>query len=130
VADEAEGAGERDEPPGAGASLRRIDEKPPSERQAAGEEGEAFSYEGEVSALHLLYGARIEATQRSAPKHERAAAIRALRQELRAALREVTERRRNESAARREARLRSVPAPDFSNNCGLLRKQNIRLYLY
>jgi hypothetical protein len=33
----ADGAGERDEPSGAGASLRRLDEQPPSERQPAGE---------------------------------------------------------------------------------------------
>jgi hypothetical protein len=103
----AAGAGERDEPPEVGASRWRNDEKPPSDSQAAGDEGEAFSFDGEISALLRLYGARIEATRRTVPKQERAAAVRALREQQRAAMREVTTRRRNTAAARREVRRRA-----------------------
>jgi hypothetical protein len=57
----------------------------------------------ELSALSLLYGARIEATRRATPKSERAAAIKALRRDKKAAARQITERRRNERVSQRFA---------------------------
>jgi uncharacterized protein involved in exopolysaccharide biosynthesis len=53
--------------------------------------------------LRQFYGAAIDATQRTAPKHERVAAIRALRRELKAAILAITTRHRNEQAVRRVA---------------------------
>ena len=110
----AAGEVDRDEPPGAGASLRRIDEQPPSERQPAGDEEEGMSIAGALDALRLLYGARIAALRRSLPKRERAAAIKALRNEKKAAVRELTERKRQENAARRAADRLRRPPPDPS----------------
>jgi hypothetical protein len=52
----ADGAGERDEPSGAGASLRRLDEQPASERQPAGD------------AVAALRGAARSLTQRAPPE--------------------------------------------------------------
>jgi hypothetical protein len=96
---------ERDEPPWVGASLRRIDEQPPSKRQPAGDEGEALACDGEISALQQIFLARIEIVRRTLSKLERDAIIRALREELRAAIHEVTKRGRDESASRRLRRL-------------------------
>jgi hypothetical protein len=53
--------------------------------------------------VRCFYGAAIDITRRTAPKGERAAAIRTLRRELKAAILAITARHRNEQASRREA---------------------------
>jgi hypothetical protein len=50
----------------------------------------SLAFRGARSALHALYGAKIEATRRSLPGREIAAAVRALVDERRAAIRAVT----------------------------------------
>ena len=47
----------------------------------------------ERSVINALYAARIEATRRSVPAHERMAAIRALIEERQATMRAITERK-------------------------------------
>ncbi len=83
---------------------------------AASDENEAVSSQAEVSAMRAFFGARIEAVGRTLPKHERAAAIMALRNEKKAAIRELTERKRQTRFARRKAdqlkRPPRDPAPD------------------
>jgi hypothetical protein len=102
----------RDEPLAAGASRQRIDGQPNSLRQFGGDEEEAVSIDGELNILRQFYGACIDATRRSKPAHERAAAVRALRRELKAAVLAVTTRHRNEQAAHREA-ARRVHTPRY-----------------
>ena len=110
---EAEGG---DEPLTGGASRQRVSEKPNQQRQAEGETAEPISIDGAISLLRQLYGARIEAARRNTPAHDRAAMIRALRNELKAAIRAVTERKRETAAARRKAaahrREERQPTPD------------------
>lgn len=110
---EAAGEGERDEPPRERATPRRFDEQPFPERQTAGDEGEALPDPNELDALRLSYVARIAAAQLTAPKGQRGAMVRALRMEMKAAMREITERRRHDRQARREARaLRRPTRPE------------------
>jgi len=54
--------------------------------------------------LRAFFGAAIAAVRRDVPKSARAAATKALRQRLKAAIRAVTERRRQTAANRRAAR--------------------------
>lgn len=106
---------ERDSSPGAGASRRRIDEQPKEIRQTESDDGEAVSVGAKLSLLRQLYGARIEIARRHIPRRDRAAAIKALRLELKVAILAVTERARRERAARREAvRLRKPPTADLN----------------
>lgn len=104
------GEGGRDEPLAVGASRQRIKEQPSASRPAEGDDSEPVSIEAQLTLLRQLYGARIEITLRDLPRHKRAAAIKALRRELKAAIRAITERRSEERAARRiAARLRRIP---------------------
>ena len=102
-AERAAGEGGRDEALTGGASRQRSNEQPEASHQAEGAEDQAASIDGELNLLRQFYGAAIDATRRSTPKRERAAAIRALRRELKAAVLAITTRHRNEQAARREA---------------------------
>lgn len=110
---EAEGG---DEPLTGGASRQRVREQPNQQRQVEGDATEAISIDGAITLLRQLYGARIEAARRNTPAHDRAAMIRALRNELKAAIRAVTERKRETAAARRKAaahrREACKPKPD------------------
>jgi hypothetical protein len=84
--------------------------------QPEGAEAQLDSIDGELNLLRQFYGAAIDATRRTASKQERAAAIRALRRELKATIFAVTSRHRNEQASRRAlARHRRElrgPSPD------------------
>jgi hypothetical protein len=73
----------------------------PGQQLTEGDGEEALSIEGSLNLLRALYGARIEAVRRDKPKADRAAAISALRHELKVAIRALTERRRNDAASRR-----------------------------
>lgn len=108
---------DRDEPPAAGAARRRIDEEPSKSHPVEGNEGKSVSVEAELLLLRQLYGARIEIARRNAPRPDRAAAIKALRLDLKAAILAVTARRRIEQATRRDAALlRRMPlrAPELN----------------
>jgi hypothetical protein len=96
---------DRDEPPGARASPRRIEQQPEPSRRFEGDEEKAIPIDGELNLLRQFYGACIDATRRAKPAHERAAAIRALRCELKAAILAITTRHRNEQIARRSTAL-------------------------
>jgi 3-oxoacyl-(acyl-carrier-protein) synthase len=82
--------------------------------QPEGAEDQVVSIDGELDLLRRFYGAAIDATRRSVPKRERAAAIRALRRELKAAILAVTTRHRNEQASRRAALRRRREAHDYT----------------
>jgi hypothetical protein len=56
-----------------------------------------------LNLVRQFYGACIDITRRTKPAHERAAAIRALRLELKAAVLAITTRHQNEQTARRAA---------------------------
>jgi hypothetical protein len=69
-----------------------------------------LSFEGDDETIRAFYGAKIEATRRSLPKREAAAAVRALLVEQRLALKAFAERRQVAIAARRAvASLRADP---------------------
>jgi hypothetical protein len=69
----------------------------------------------EFDALRLSYFARIAAARLTAPKGQRGAMVRALRIEMKAAMLELTQRRRSDRQARREARaLRRPTRPEPS----------------
>jgi hypothetical protein len=70
-------------------------------REPAADDSEPPSIDGELTLLRQSYGAAIDATRRSAPKRDLAAAVRALRRELKAAIFAITTRHRNEQASRR-----------------------------
>jgi hypothetical protein len=99
------GRDERDEPPGAGATRWRVEDQPARLRHREDEPGEAVSVDARLTLLRCFYGARIEAARRDLPASQRAAAVVALRQELKAATRALLHRERSEKALRR-ARLR------------------------
>jgi hypothetical protein len=103
AAEGAAGDGGRDEPLTGGASRQRIDEQPAASHQVESAEDRAVPIDGELDLLRQFYGAAIDAVRRGAPKHERAAAIRALRRELKAAILAITTRQKNEQASRRAA---------------------------
>ncbi|WP_156964693.1 hypothetical protein [Methylocapsa aurea] len=69
---------------------------------------QGLSFAGEGAGIRALYGAKIEATRRSLPAREIAAAVRALLDEQRAAFRALAERRQAETAAR--PRDESIPS--------------------
>jgi hypothetical protein len=83
-------------------------------RQAEGDDAESISIEFRLTLLRQLYGARIEAVRRTVSKHDRTAAIRALRNELKADMRSLVERNRIDRAAHREAKHRSWTSRDPS----------------
>jgi hypothetical protein len=64
--------------------------------------------------LRQFYGAAINATRRATPKQERAAAIRALRRELKAAILAITTRHRDENTARLAALRRFRKPHDYT----------------
>lgn len=94
---------DRDDSPKARALLRRIEQKPEASQRTVNDGSEVIAVDGKLAFLRQIYGARIEIARRNTPHRERAAAIKALRLELKAAIRAVTERRREERAVRREA---------------------------
>jgi hypothetical protein len=117
TAAEAEGAageGDRDEPLTGGAARQRNDEQPETSHQADGAEDQVVSIDGELDLIRQFYGAAIDVTRRTAPKRERAAAIRALRRELKAAILAVTTRYRNEQTSRRDFACRRREANDYT----------------
>ena len=71
-----------------------------------------ISIESEISLLRAFYGSAIDTVRRTAPTLERAAAIRALRRELKAAILAITSRHRSEQATRRAAVRRRREAHD------------------
>jgi hypothetical protein len=60
-----------------------------------------LSFEAAQEAIRAFYGAKIEATRRSLPKREAAAAVRALLIEQSLAFKALAERRQAEGVARR-----------------------------
>lgn len=100
------GTADRDEPPAVRASRRRMDEQPRPSRQMEGDDDEALSVDAKLMLLRRLYGARIEAVRRDMPANERAAAIRALRLDLKAAILAITECKRQKQATRWAGRRR------------------------
>jgi len=109
----ATGEGGRDEPLAVGAARQRNDEKPEVSQKPEGDEEELGSIDGKLDLLRQLYGARIETARRVKPGQERAAAIRALRRELKAATLAITTRHREEQAIGRAA-VRSRKAIDYA----------------
>jgi len=95
--------------------LRQVRASESGQHLTEGDDGEAISVEAEISLLRAFFGAAIAAVRRDVPKNDRAAANKALRQRLKAAILAVTERRRqataNRRAARRSQRART-PKPD------------------
>jgi len=100
-AEGAAGEGGRDEPLAGRAARQRNDEQPDASYRTENAEDQVVSIGGELNLLRQFYGAAIDTTRRAAPKRERAAAIRALRRELKAAILAVITRHRNEQALRR-----------------------------
>lgn len=84
-----------------GASRQQMEGQPDRQRHDDGDEDTDAPIGGLLNLLSQLYGARIEAAGRTLPQHERAAAVRALRRELQAARRAITEPRQATRAARR-----------------------------
>jgi Ti-type conjugative transfer relaxase TraA len=68
------------------------------------EDNEGISFEGEVTLLSQMYSARIEATRRALTGSARASAVRALKHEKKAAVAELTMRRRGNTTGRRAKR--------------------------
>lgn len=99
----AAGEGGRDEPLVARAGNRRIDEQPEGLRHAEGVEYQVVSIDAELDLMRRFYSAAIDVARRAVPRRDRAAAIRAIRRELKAAILAVTTRHRNEKASRRAA---------------------------
>jgi hypothetical protein len=105
---------DRDRALAGGASRQRNEGQPEILHQAGGADEQVSSIDGELDQLRRFYGACIEVTRRTKNARERAAAIRALRLDLRAAILAVTTRQRNEQASRREIirrRIASDPKP-------------------
>jgi hypothetical protein len=90
-----------DEPLTGGASRQRVHEQPTKSRH---DEDPAQSIDATLALLRQIYGARIEATRRHAPKSERLGFIRALRFELKETCKAIVRRKREAAAAQREAR--------------------------
>jgi hypothetical protein len=67
-----------------------------------------------LNLLRQFYGACIDITRRTKPAHERAAAIRALRLELKAAVLAITTRHQNEQASRRAFARRRRETHDYT----------------
>jgi hypothetical protein len=95
------GENDRDRLPAARAPDRQIENLPNHSRPLTGDQGEAVSCDSQISLLRSMFGARIEAVRRTTSKRDRVAAIKALRQELKAAILAVTERKLSDRAARR-----------------------------
>jgi hypothetical protein len=68
------------------------------------DDGNPLSLDGEITMLRAFYGSAIEAARRTLTKQDRFAAVRALRYQMKLAIRGATERRRYETASRRAAR--------------------------
>jgi hypothetical protein len=97
--DQTIGEGGHDRPPGIEAMPGRSMKMPLPESVWRAE-----PYHCERATLTAYFSARIEATRRSVPRREVLAAVRALREEQRAAMRALTRRRQQAKIAQRYTR--------------------------
>ena len=108
-AERGEGERDRDELSGAGASPWRREDQPAQLRRGEGDQAEDASFAAELSSLRQFFAAKIEIARRVVAPADRAAAIKELRREQRAAMRAITERRGQDRAATRRHRRQQLP---------------------
>ena len=89
-----------DEPLTGGASRQRIQKQPTPSHDLEGDDGNPLSLDAEISLVRAFYNSAIETARRAFRKPDRTPIIKALRDQMKLAIRGATERRQYQKASR------------------------------